>query len=925
MPSTLLATKLHRPRPTPSLVARPRLTQRLDQGLRQGHRLFLVVAPAGYGKTTLVTDWLGQTSIPSAWLSLDEGDNDPLSFLTYLVAALQKAFGPTLGRPPLQGFQAMPQTPQAMVAPLINDLAALDRPVVLALDDYHVISTAFIQEAMVFLLEHAPPNLHLVVLTRADPPFPLPRLRVRDLMTEIRDRDLRFTPEEMTTFLNSLHGLNLPAEQITALESRTEGWAAGVQLAALSLEGCGAERAAQWVAELSGSHHYIVDYLLEEVVSRLPDRVRRFLLGTSVLDRLCAPLCDAVLGWEATGHESLEARPEGATPAPPQRTEALRQRSPAGEILEYLERANLFLVPLDDDRCWYRYHHLFADFLQQLARSAWPPDQVIELHRRASDWYGQNRLVAEAYHHALLAGHHQRAAQIVQDNAWSMVLRAELATLDNWVQALPGETLAERPWLRIYSAWASVLADTEDADRQVTAVEQQHRAGDPSQAGLPAEMQGHIAAIRAWIAYVRRDPERAAVLSRQALDLCPQIDGAVRSGLLTILGDGFVFQDDLPGAARAFTDAVELAHASGNVMLEVLGRTSLGSIHKAMGRLHQAEAIYQEALQTAIRAKSPVAGQAYACLARIYREWNDLAAARALADMMVESGALWGAVDTLACGRLFLATVLQAQGDRSGTDQAQASANEVFRQHPHEVHSLAWFGATQAKLWLAQGKLDEARRWAETRGLSEGGELGPGNEVEYLALVRILLAERCADQALRLLSRLQSTMEATGRHGDLVEVLVLWAIALDMRADAHAALDALAQAVSLARGQGHVRVFLDEGKPIETLLKTALARWTDRELGAYAGKLLAAFHQGHAERPPAPLKTPPGGMLIQPLSERELQVLRLVAAGDSNQEIADRLVISVRTVKKHVENIHGKLGVQNRTQAAVRARELELV
>ena len=432
MASPLLVTKLHRPRPTSNLLARPRLTQRLDQGLRQGHRLFLVVAPAGYGKTTLVTDWLGKTGIPSAWLSLDEADNDPLRFFTYVVAALQKTLDPQLAQPLREAFPMAPQSPEAFVSPLINDLAAVDRPILLALDDYHLITSGPVQEAMVFLLEHAPPNLHLVVLTRADPPFPLPRLRVRELMTEIRDRDLRFTPEEMTAFLNSLHRLNLPAEQIAALESRTEGWAAGVQLAALSLQGYSAERAAQFISATSAA----ATTTSWTISLRRSFAASRTQCETSCCRHPsltgCAPRCAMRFCAAERGGKAAQAVQSDTA-------------SSAQEILEYLERSNLFLVSLDDERRWYRHHHLFVDFLRQMHTSVLPPDQIAGLHERASAWYRQDGHIADAVHHALLGGHHERAAEIVEENAWSMVRHAELATLKEWIQALPGDCAGGAP------------------------------------------------------------------------------------------------------------------------------------------------------------------------------------------------------------------------------------------------------------------------------------------------------------------------------------------------------------------------------------------------------------------------------------------------------------------------------------------------
>jgi len=899
MLSTLLATKLHRPRPTSSLVARPRLTQRLDEGLRNGHRLFLIVAPAGYGKTTLVTDWLTKTGIPSAWLSLEEADNDPLRFFTYLVAALQRTLDPKLGQSLLEAFPLypMPQSAEAFVYPLINDLAAMNRPILLALDDYHLIMATAIQEAMVFMLEHAPPNLHLVVLTRTDPPFPLPRLRVRGLMTEIRDRDLRFTPEEMTAFLNSLHRLNLPAEQIAALDSRTEGWAAGVQLAALSLQGYSAERAAQFISAFSGSHHYIVDYLFDEVLSRQPDQVREFLVQTSILERMCAPLCE----------------------------DLLHLRSPAQEILEYLEHSNLFLIPLDDERRWYRYHHLFTDVLRQLLNSSSEPGQVAGLHGRASDWYGQNGFVADAYSHALLAGNHERAAEIVEENAWSMVLHAEFATLKKWIQALPADLLSRHPWLRINYAWAVMFAEPEEAEAQLAAVEQHLQAGDTCQAPLRAEMQGHIAAIRAWIACLRGDLDRAVVLSHQALELWPRMEVAVRSGLIAILGVGCRAHNDLTGAARSFAESMELAQCSGNVMLEVVGHTSLGRVSEMMGRLHEAEAIYREGLDRAILHKSPTAGQAYRFLANVYREWNDLASARLFAEKAIEPSRLWGHANPLVEALLTLARIHQAQNNIPETNRALAEVSQAIHGHLLEATTIQWIGAIRARLWLAQGKLDDARRWSEVQGLSAEAKLDLENEIEYLTLVRLLLAEGRVDGAQRRLARLQSAAESTGRQGSLIEVLVLQAVALDMQADTDAALAVLEQALGLARPEGYMRMFLDEGKPIETLLKTGITKWENDDLLAYARKLLAAFYQGEAERPVSLAETLPGGPLIEPLSERELEVLQLIAAGWSNQEIADKLVISVRTVKKHVENIHGKLGVRSRTQAAARAQELKLL
>jgi LuxR family maltose regulon positive regulatory protein len=498
-----------------------------------------------------------------------------------------------------------------------------------------------------------------------------------------------------------------------------------------------------------------------------------------------------------------------------------------------------------------------------------------------------------------------------------MVRRAELGTLKKWVEALPGNILAARPWLRIYYAWALVFGESEAAEVQLRAAEQQLQTGDST---LPsAQMQGHVAAVRAWIAYENDEPDQAGVLSRRALELCPQIDPAICSGLMAIVGVGCRTQEDLVGAARAFTEALELAQSSGNILIEVAARTSLGELSRMRGRLHEAEAIHREALQRAMLLQSPMAAQAYHELAVVHREWNDLASARLLAEKAVESYRTWGFSDELAQGYLFLATVLQAQKQLAEADRALAKGFQVIHGHVREPRLVPNLGAMRAKLWVAQGKLEDARRWAETRGLSAEGSFNLRNEIEYLVLVRILLAEGRVDDATHLLSRLQKAMESAGRWGNLIGVLVLQAVALQMQGDSKSALAVLERAVSLARPEGYMRVFLDQGKSVEMLLNIAITQWTDHDLRAYAGRLLAASAD---EAVP-----PTAGQAVQAgiLSERELEVLRLMAAGCSNQEIAGQLVIAIGTAKRHTANIFDKLDVSNRTEAVAKARQLGLL
>jgi LuxR family maltose regulon positive regulatory protein len=498
-----------------------------------------------------------------------------------------------------------------------------------------------------------------------------------------------------------------------------------------------------------------------------------------------------------------------------------------------------------------------------------------------------------------------------------MVLRAELGTLKKWIQALPGDSVSARPWLRIYYAWALVFGESAAAEVQLRAAEQQLQAGDST---LPsAQMQGHVAAVRAWIAYENDEPDQAVVLSRRALELCPQMDPAISSGLMAIVGVGCRAQEDLAGAARAFTKALELAQSSGNILVDVAARTSLGELSRMTGRLHEAEAICREALQRAMLLQSLMAAQAYHELAIVHREWNDLASARLLAEKAVESYRSWGFSDELALAYLFLATVLQAQKQLAEADHALAKGFQVIHGHVPEPRLVPNLGAMRAKLWVAQGKLEDARRWAETRELSAEGRFNLRNEVEYLALVRIFLAEGRVDDATRLLSRLQSAMESAGRQGNLIGVLVLQAVARQMHGDTQSALAVLERAVSLARPEGYMRVFLDEGRPIETLLRIAITQWQDRYLLAYARNLLAGFTDEGVS--PAAGQAPHAGIL----SERELEVLRLMAAGCSDREIANELVIAIGTAKRHAANIFDKLDVRNRTEAVTKARQSGLL
>ncbi len=906
MTTPLLATKLHVPPPRTDLVDRPRLLQRLEEGACG--KLTLISAPAGFGKTTLVNAWVQRAGRRVAWLSLDDGDNDPTRFLSYLIAALD------IGRPGVgQVAGSMLHSPQpppaeAVLTVLINDIAALpaDLPVALTLvlDDYHAISAEPVHRAVGFLVDHMPPAMHLILLTRADPTFSLARLRAQDELTEIRAAELRFTVEEATQFLTLALGPVLPAEEVTLLERRTEGWIAGLQLAALSMRG--REDLSGFIARLSGSHRYIVDYLVEEVLDRQSESVGNFLLRTSILDRLSGPLCAAVTEVEGLG--SLAS---------------------AQETLEYLERANLFVVPLDDERGWYRYHHLFADVLRSRLQQV-SPGVVPELHRRAADWYEQAGLVQDAIHHALAAGRQDYAARLVEQHALSLMVRGELTTLQGWLQAVKGQS-PDRPWLAIYQAWVlSLTGRLQDVEPWLG--EAERYISTSGSAGETRHMRGHILAIRAHLATLRGEARQAIDLSRLALEHLPASDRTVRSVATSVSAIACQLEGELAAAAQAFADAARLGVAGGNLFLAVGATAAQADILTQQGRLRQAAETYAAALELAALPDGrqlPGAGRAYPGLAGILCEWNDLEAASHHARRGIELLRQSGRVEPLAAGYAMLARVRQAQGDLAGAEEAAGEAEKLAHSRVLSSGAAASIAAARVRLWLAQGRLEPCAAWAEQTGLEPGSEIPYRRLGEAVVLARVLLALGESEAALSLTEQLLQSAKAAGLSGCVVELLVLQSLALQSGGDLPEALKALDQAITAGQAEGYVRVFVDEGQPMEGLLRRARSHGVVPD---YVSRLLAAFgarasDEGGRVAAERSARVAPGGppSVVEPLSPRELEVLQLLAEGCSNREIAEQLVVAPSTAKKHVSNIFGKLGVQSRTQCVARARELRLI
>jgi len=906
----LLATKFYFPLGRQNLVSRPRLLERLQQGVHCP--LTLVSAPAGYGKTTLMSEWHAGAghSIPTAWLSLDTDDNDLARFLTCLIGALE-----TLRPGQCQAALALLQSPQpqpvqSILTVLLNELEQSDKPFVLVLDDYHFITAQPVHEAVAFVLDHQPPQMHLVLLTRTDPPLPLSRLRVRSQLVDIRADQLRFTPDEIAIFLNEVMGLKLSAEDIVSVEARTEGWIASLQLASIAMQTRLSMQDGQdihsFVSAFTGSHHYIIDYLAEEVLKSQPEEVSSFLLQTSILDRLCGPLCETVTsppGWPQTSPPPLSGE---------------RMEVGAGQaMLENLEHMNLFLMPLDDERRWYRYHHLFADVLSRRLEHLFP-QQLPELHRRASQWYEQNGFIPEAIHHALLAGDQDRAVQLVEQNGCTLVMCGEVVTLLKWIKAVESY-VQTHPWLAIQKAWALSLTGHLDqveptlqpAERLISSLEPTFEV---------RVMLGTIAAARANSANLQGEAHLAADFARQALEYLPDNDPfpiSVRSVATTELGNASWITGHVEEARLAYTEAVRIGQAANNVHMVIITNSSLARVLVELGRLHQAARIYSETLQMATRPdgqRSPLADDIYAGLSQVSYEWNHLEAAAQYTHQCIVLCQQWENYDLLAVSYVMLARLEHVQGHPDEAQEAMRAAEQLASEGRLSSRRYISVETALARLRLAQGNLDRPSHLVQQSGITVDDDIPYLREPEYLILLRVLLAQGDHDAALVLSERLLKLAEATRRMGQVIEILVLQALAFQAKKDMVHALATLDRAVSLAQPEGYVRVFLDEGEPMAKLLVQAKGHGI-----GYAAELLAAMGG------PAGVTQPPAQPLIEPLSAREIEVLKLIEAGCSNQDIAARLVISLPTVKRHISNIYAKLGVESRTQAISMGRELRLV
>jgi LuxR family maltose regulon positive regulatory protein len=866
-------------------------------------KLTLISAPAGFGKTTLISEWVARSERATAWLSLDEGDNDLARFLAYLVAALQTVED-GIGEGVLTMLHSSQPPPiESMLTILLNEITTIPDHFVLVLDDYHVMDAQPVDHALTFLLEHLPPKMHLAIATREDPQLPLARLRARGQLSELRAADLRFTPSEAAEFFNRVMGLNLLADDIAALETRTEGWITGLQMAALSMQR--RSDAASFIQAFTGSHRFVLDYLIEEVLQRQPERVRSFLLQTAVLDRLSGSLCDAITG-----------------------------REDGRGMLETLERSNLFVVPLDDRRQWYRYHHLFADVLKTRLVEEWP-GQVSALHRRASVWYEQNGLPSDAIRHALAAEDFERAADLIELAGPMVEESSQTARWLRWVRALPDELVHIRPVLSVWYAYALLgRGELEAAEARLTDAEQCLELMNEQSENPAAEivvvdeaqfrsLPATIAVARAYYAQALGDVPGTVTYAQRVLDLLPEGEQLRRGQATALLGITYWASGDLEAANRAFANYTMKLRTAGNIPDAISTVCVVAEIRMALGRLREAASTLEQFLQFVMDQGEPVppdTADLHRGLSELYREQGDLKAA---AQHLLSSKEL-GEQAELPVWRyrwcIAQARLIGTQGDLDGAlDLLNEAEHSYIRTPLPDVRPIS---ATKAQIWVTQGRLAEAMGWAREQGLSVDDDLSYLREFEHITLARVLIARYRSNredvfinEAIRLLERLLKAAEEGRRIRSVIEILMLQALAHQAQGDLSLALAPLERALALAEPEGYVRIFVDEGQPMAALLQEAAQHGASPN---YASRLKAVFEKAEGRAPVTQL-------MSEPLSARELEVLMLLGTEISGPEIARTLVVSLSTLRTHTQNIYSKLGVNNRRAAVRRAEELHLL
>ena len=871
----------------PEAISRPQLIARLDVGREK--QLTLVSAPAGFGKTTLVSQWLAEIGQAVAWLSLDRGDNDLARFLTCLVSSLQAI--PIQFEKNFLGMLESPQPPSTeyLLTSLLNEISTVPESFFLVLDDCHEIDAKPVNDLLFFLLEHLPQQMHLVIVTREDPPLPLARLRARGQLTELRAADLRFSFSEAAEFLSRVMGLHMSDQEVADLEHRTEGWISGLQLAAVSMQG--QDDTAGFIRAFTGSNRFVLDYLMEEVLQKLPGNVQHFLLGTSILERMCGSLCDAVL----------------------------QDPSFSGQrTLEELDRANLFIVPLDNERRWFRYHHLFAELLRQRLRqgASSGSDEGNEsgYHIRASRWYEDNGFEIAAFQHAAAAGDIDRAQRLMEAEQMPLRFGGGAAIVLHWLSSLPAPVMDARPllWVR-FATLLLVSGQTIGVEEKLQAAEAAIAAllqsAEPE--GINRDLIGQIACARTTLAFTRYDSETIFTEARRALQYLDHGNRPFRFTANWMMGMAYFFKGDRAQARQGIDEALLLAQTSGDIHNTILAETSLGQILVLDNRLYQAEETYRHILLLLDECPLPVACEAYRGLAHIYYERNDLDEAERYGQQSLRLARQYDrTIDRFVISEVFLARLKLARGDVAGAADMLAATEQSVRKHAF-AHRMPEVAAAQVLVHLAHSDLKAAASLADIHHLP-------------MSCAKVYLAEGNAQGALKLLEPLREQSMQKGWQDDLMKVMVLEAVCRHVLGEKGRAVELISKALLMAVPEGFIRLFVDEGSLMARLLKEAAET---SKVPAYIAKLLAAFQnepQAGEEKSAlshASLVKP----VSEPLSQRELEVLRLIAGGLSNHEICERLFLALDTVKGHNRRIFEKLRVQRRTEAVARARELGLI
>jgi LuxR family maltose regulon positive regulatory protein len=893
MKDSLLLTKLYIPPPSPTVVNRPYLISRLSEGLARRCKLTLLSAPVGYGKTTLVSSWLSTLNRPVAWLSLDPEDDDPVRFWTYVIAALQ-TIQPELGQAALTLLQAA-QMPliENILSDLINQIAVLSDKLILVLDDYHLLESSSLHQDLNFLLDHLPSQLHLVIITREDPPLPLPQLRARGQMVELRIKDLRFTVEESAEFLTSKMRLNLQPEEITALGQRTEGWAAGLQMAALSLHEL--DDAAEFIQAFAGDNRYVADYLISEVLDHQTEQIRHFLLQTAVVDRFTPSLCDVLIG-----DESLQS----------------------GGIIEQIEALGLFIMPLDHVRQWYRYHQLFADLLRYRLRQE-DPSRFVALNRTASHWYEQQGLIDEAVKYALVGEDYDHVAELIETNGLAMIGRSQLAALHNWINALPEEIIQKHPYLSVLLVWVGSLTGQGDLARQQLALAEENLPS--ANADLHSEIICQIALLRAYAARTGGDLDSSIKHAQEALHHLPENNVFLDCTIQLNLGGNYWLKGNFSALEKPLKHALSLIDIAEVEYPALAAAGFLANAYLQQGQLRKAENLCKGIVRRYGRHAHPAAAYVFLEQGELFYERNDLDGALEVLSKTIQIGEKVDRIVNVIRARQLLAQVYQALGDQEEAANLMEQADKLFRQTTprYQVMHQIEYEYYRLRCLLFQQNMWSALQWAIDYAKRRATITNPWALLNELVYASVLLADGRPDQALPILKTCEASARSYGAAGWVIQSLSLQSLCYQETQDFESALESLRGALDLAEPEGHVRTFVACGAPMQRLLHRVV---TPSVASDYVAKLLAAFPVEQGEKVWAePRKTAIQQPLVEPLTERETNILRLMGAGLSHHEIASELYLSINTIKWHTTHIYGKLGVHRRAHAVSRARELGIL